>query len=332
MHKAAFILRNKETQDRIYPESVFSRITSQVDVVLEAAADEIESLLPDLEPVEILFSGWGPPKLTDHVLDAMPNLKLVLYGAGSLNGIATEDFWKREIPICSAWQANAVPVAEFTLAQIILSLKQIHGLPQKMRDAKGKAKPDFSNGGGAFEANVSLISLGIIGQLVARLLQNLDVNVLAYDPFCDPQKAEALGVTLVSLEEAFSQSRVVSLHTPWLPETEDMITGDLLRSMPPHGTFINTARGAVVNEPEMIRVLQERPDLTALLDVTHPEPPVPESPLFELPNVFLTPHMAGSQAEECGRMGSYMADELERYLNGEPLLYQVSEEMFHRMA
>jgi phosphoglycerate dehydrogenase-like enzyme len=111
-----------------------------------------------------------------------------------------------------------------------------------------------------------------------------------------------------------------------------MVTGELLRLIPKNGTFLNTARGAVVNEPEMIEVLRERPDLTAILDVTHPEPPVPDSPLYDLENVFLTPHVAGSMAEECGRMGQYMADELQRFLNGEDLQYQVSKSAFQRMA
>lgn len=332
MLNAAFILENNHIQDKIYPEFIMNRIRSKVNVVVEGALEDLDQILPQMEEVDILFSGWGAPALTDEVLDVLPNLKLVLYGAGSLKKICPDDFWKRDIPVCSAWQANAVPVAEFTLAQIILGLKQIHSLPQKMRDAREKISVDESSGCGAFHTNVSLISLGMIGKMVANLLKLLEVNVLAYDPFLDPAEAKELGVTLVSLEEAFSQSRVVSLHTPWLEETEGMITGDLLRSIPRNGTFLNTARGAVVNEEEMIEVLRERPDLTALLDVTYPEPAPSDSPLYDLQNVYLTPHMAGSQAEECGRMGQYMADELDRYLNGEELLYQVSESMFRTMA
>jgi phosphoglycerate dehydrogenase-like enzyme len=111
-----------------------------------------------------------------------------------------------------------------------------------------------------------------------------------------------------------------------------MITGDLLDRIPPGGTFINTARGAVVNEPEMIRVLQKRADLTAVLDVTYPEPPEPDSPLYDLPNVFLTPHIAGSINGECGRMGEYAVDECRRWIAGEPLKYQVSKAAFEKMA
>ena len=114
---------------------------------------------------------------------------------------------------------------------------------------------------------------------------------------------------------------MASLHTPWLPETERLITGAHLASLKPYATFINTARGAIVREDEMIAVLQQRPDLVAVLDVTYPEPPAADSPLYTLPNVIITPHIAGSMQAECRRQGQYMIAELERYLAGQPLKY-----------
>jgi phosphoglycerate dehydrogenase-like enzyme len=126
------------------------------------------------------------------------------------------------------------------------------------------------------------------------------------------------------LEDIFRRADVVSLHTPWLPETEGMITGQHFTLMKPNAAFINTARGAVVRESEMIAVLEQRPDLLAVLDVTYPEPPVPGSPLYTLPNVVLTPHIAGALGPETRRLGEMMLDELQRYLRGEPLRWQVS--------
>ena len=111
-----------------------------------------------------------------------------------------------------------------------------------------------------------------------------------------------------------------------------MITGEMLMSMKENATFINTSRGAIVDEPALHQVLAKRPDLTAVLDVTYPEPPPPDSPLYTLENVVLTPHIAGSLSAECHRMGQYAIDECRRYLNGEPLLYRVTEEMAAKMA
>jgi phosphoglycerate dehydrogenase-like enzyme len=103
-----------------------------------------------------------------------------------------------------------------------------------------------------------------------------------------------------------------------------MIDGRLLAQMNPGAVFLNTARGEVVNEPEMIAVLTRRPDLHAVLDVTAPEPPVPGSPLYTLPNVVLTPHIAGSVGNECLRMGHAMVDEFERYVTGADLVWEIT--------
>jgi phosphoglycerate dehydrogenase-like enzyme len=129
------------------------------------------------------------------------------------------------------------------------------------------------------------------------------------------------------LDEVFRRADVVSLQTPWLKETEGMITGQHFAAMKPGATFINTARGAVVREPEMIAVLQQRPDLFAVMDVTHPEPPAPDSPLYTLPNVVLTPHIAGAMGDECRRMGHYMVEELRRYLQGDDLEWRITRDM-----
>jgi phosphoglycerate dehydrogenase-like enzyme len=117
---------------------------------------------------------------------------------------------------------------------------------------------------------------------------------------------------------------VVSLHAPLLPQTTGLIRREHFAAMKPGSTFINTARGAIVRESEMIDVLHERPDLQAVLDVTEPEPPPPDSPLFKLPNVALTPHIAGTCEREAARLGRAMIDEFHRWRRGEPLRYQVT--------
>jgi phosphoglycerate dehydrogenase-like enzyme len=332
MKKAAIILPPNQ-YDRIYVPGVRASLGEVCDVVVEKIhPSRIPEFADALADVEILFTGWGPPKLDESTLSFFPKLELVLYGAGSLKGCVTDTFWERDIPICSSWVANAVPVAEYSFAQIILGLKQVLRLPGLMRQERGKAFPDHFEVGGAYGTTVSLISMGQIGRMVAERLKSLDVKVLAYDPFCTSETAGELEIELVSLEDAFSRAQVVSLHTPWLKETENMITGDLLNRIPKGGTFINTARGAVVNEPEMIEVLRQRPDLTAVLDVTYPEPPAPDSPLYDLSNVFLTPHIAGSINGECGRMGEYAVEECRRWIAGQPLRYQVSKTAFEKMA
>jgi phosphoglycerate dehydrogenase-like enzyme len=172
----------------------------------------------------------------------------------------------------------------------------------------------------------------MVGRLVRERLRPFDLRVVAYDPFVTPEEAHVLGVDLMSLEDLFASSDVVSLHVPLLPETEGMILGSHLASMKRNATLINTSRGAVVREAEMVEVLGERPDLWAVLDVTHPEPPEPDSRLYNRPNVVLTPHIAGSLGNECRRMGRLVVDELRRYVAGEPLKHEITRERAALMA
>uniref|UniRef100_UPI0024090AAC NAD(P)-dependent oxidoreductase n=1 Tax=Atopococcus tabaci TaxID=269774 RepID=UPI0024090AAC len=106
----------------------------------------------------------------------------------------------------------------------------------------------------------------------------------------------------------------------------------LLHSMKTNAIFINTARGAIVREEELIEVMKKRSDLTAILDVTHPEPPAEDSPLFDLDNVVVTPHIAGSAGSETERLGAFMLEEAKRYVNGKPLEYRIAKESYARMA
>lgn len=264
-------------------------------------------------------------------LDRTPHLKGVFYGAGSIRGLVTDAFWEKDIPIVSAYAANAVPVVHYTLACIILALKNALPISRAYTRARGNPSPKPPNPG-IMNGRVGLISLGMIARQLLPHLQEMGIQVHVYDPFLPPQMARELGVQLMTLDELFASSEVVSLHTPLLPATRGLITGEHLARIPPHGTFINTARGAVVREDEMIAVLQKRPDIQAFLDVTYPEPPEEESPLYDLPNVFLTPHIAGSIGRECWRMGNLIVEELERHFKGEELRWRITREQAETMA
>ncbi len=286
-----------------------------------------------LAKTTVIFSTWGMPTLTPEFLEAAPVLKAVFYAAGSVKGFVTEAAWERDIIISSAWAANGVPVAEYSLASILLSLKRFWHFSRAMRaGASAGINHAETHVPGCYQTKVGLVSLGAVGRATARLLQSFDLVLLAHDPFLPEDQAVELQVALVSLEDLFRECDVISLHAPWIPETEGLITGKLIASMKHGATLINTSRGAVIAEKEMIDVLRERPDLSAVLDVTFPEPAAPDSPLRSLPNVVLTPHIAGSTQRECARMGSWMASESRRFTAGEPLRYRVTQTMLAKMA
>jgi phosphoglycerate dehydrogenase-like enzyme len=278
-----------------------------------------------LQDAEAIFSGWGCSTFSEDLLRAAPHLKVIFYGAGSVKYLVTDAFWARGIQITSAYAANAIPVVEYSLSQILFGLKS--GWQQVLACRKEHQFVRLPIAG-AFGSTVGLVSLGMIGRKMVERLRTFEINIIAYDPYASPLD----GVRLCPLDEIFWQADVVSIHTPWLKETEGLITGAHIRMMKPYSTFINTSRGAVVCEAELIQVLQQRPDLVAVLDVTYPEPPTPDSPLYNLPNVILTPHIAGSVGGECRRMGRYMIDELRRYLAGQPLRYGLTREQVKIMA
>jgi phosphoglycerate dehydrogenase-like enzyme len=310
--------------DRIYDPEMQAAIARRVDVPLAPLTAELYRQFPRAWPdVEIIFAGWGMPVMDEEFLSRFPRLKVIFYGAGSIKNHVTDAFWQSGIRITNAVAANAIPVAEYTCAQIIMGLKMVWQSALAIK--RDLRLPKYGLPPGAYRTTVGLLSLGTIGKIVAERLRGNDLHVVAYDPLIPAQDAARLNVTLLPLDEVFARAQVVSCHTPWLPETERMIRGHHFELLQPQATFINTARGAVVAEDEMIAVLQKRPDLLAILDVTYPDPPVPGSPLFTLPNVILTPHIAGSMGHECRRMGCYMVEELERYLAGQPLRYEVSE-------
>jgi phosphoglycerate dehydrogenase-like enzyme len=278
-----------------------------------------------LQDVAFIFSAWGAPRLDAEFLSAAPRLKVFFYGAGATSGLITQAVWDRGVQVTSAYAANAVPVAEFSLAIILFSLKRGFQNARAVRELQGV--PPYLPLPGAYGSTIGLISLGVIGRHLLTLLRPFDLRVVVCDPFVSADEAKQLGVTLVPLDELFRVSEVVSLHTPLLKETRGMITGDHIGSMKQGATFLNTARGAVVREGEMTAVLARRPDLQAVLDVTDPEPPVKGSPLYTLPNVVVTPHIAGSRDNECRRMGRLMVDELKRYLAGDPMKWAVTPEL-----
>ncbi|MEC3977543.1 hydroxyacid dehydrogenase [Amycolatopsis sp. H20-H5] len=326
----ALLVMEERRRDDVYPREVVREIEaltcSRPPLTREALARDPAALAG----VEVLLSGWGAPVLDADLLRHATHLRAVLVAAGSVHPLTTPGFWAREIPIVSAAAANAVPVAEFTLAQILLGLKQTHRLSRELRERR--AYPADPRVAGAYRSRVGLFGLGEIGRLVAAHLRNFEVEVVATDPVADVAEAADLDMRLVELTELFDTCAVVSLHAPLLPETAGVVNGDLVARLGPGATLINTARGAVVDEPSAVAVLRARPDLTAVLDVTWPEPPSADSPFYSLPNVVLTPHLAGALGAERARLGELVLRELRRLVLGLPLHHAVAPARAHLRA
>src|SRR5258708_1173212 len=290
-----------------------------------AGAARLSRITADLAEAEVILASWGCPVMDARFLESAPRLRLVLYAAGSVRAFVTDEMWKRGIRVSSAYALNAISVAEYTLAAILFSLKQGWRLMREPGGSRAQIP-------GAFGATVGLVSLGAVGRAVCKMLKSHQVRLVAYDPRVSDDEMHHLGVRAGDRAERFRISDVVSLHTPLLPETRGMITGDHIESMRHAATLINTARGAIVREAELVAVLKRRRDLQAVLDVTDPEPPPPESLLLHLPNVVLTPHIAGAIGLQRMRLGNAMVAELRRYVRGEQLRWEATRDQVLHLA
>ena len=280
-----------------------------------------------------VFSTWGMPAFTEEEIKrCLPSLKAVFYGAGSVQFFA-QPFLNCGVKVFSAWAANAVPVAEYTVAQIILANKGFFSSSRIAKTGNRKAAAEnFHAYPGNYTVKIGIIGAGMIGKLVINMLKSYSLEVLVFDPFLPDEKADELKVKKASLETIFRECQVVSNHLANNEQTKGMLDGKLFETMLPYSTFINTGRGAQVVETDLITVLKERPDMTALLDVTFPEPPESDSELYTLPNCILTPHIAGSAGNEVRRMGEYMKAEYENFIQNELCKYEVTAEMLKTMA
>ena len=284
-----------------------------------------------LGDVEVIFATWGMPALSPERLERMPSLKAVFYAAGNVKAFA-QPLIDNNIVLVSAWAVNAVPVAEMALAQVLLSCRGYYRTVRAYHATHDQDQAKSFQRAGVFGETVGLIGMGMIGKRLSSLLRQFSFKIIAHDPYLGDEQARELGVEPVSLVELFRRSYVVSNHIPDLPATKGVLDGSLFQHLREGATFINTGRGAQVVEADLIRVLSERPDVTALLDVTFPEPPAADSALWTLPNVWISPHVGGSVGDEVVRMADCVIEEFVAWESGRPLQYQVTREVLETMG
>lgn len=336
MKKVAAYVGLAHSVERVYSRDTLQTLSGRYDFIADGKTLTKEELLahPDAGAVQYLFSTWGMPHFTnEEIRTGLPAAEAVFYGAGSVQDFARE-FLEEGVAIFSAWAANGVPVAEYTFAQIILAATGFFGrLHVPGSGSVWPNRPDSANWPGNYEIKVGIIGAGMIGKMVIERLHTLEkTEILVFDPFLSEDKAAELGVVKCDLPTLFARCDVISNHLANNPQTVGMLNAALFDTMKPHATFINTGRGAQVVEADMIKALQDVPTRCAVLDVTFPEPPAADSPLYTMPNVYLTPHIAGSLGNEVHRMAEYMAEEALAFDEGRPVRYNVTLKMLETMA
>ena len=320
-------------REELLRDDHMQRLDRAVNLISHAPQRELAELGPALSSVEVLITSWGCSRIDAEALAQMPRLKLIAHLAGSVKGFLDDQVWHNGITVTNAVAANAVPVAEYTLAAIIFANKRVFQLNRfyltrhENRAPWSKEAPDVGNYG----KTVGIVGASHVGQLVMHYLQGFDLKVLLYDPFVAPLASREMGAMKVGLAELLSQSDVVSLHSPLLKDTRNMIGTRELALIKDGATLINTARGGLVDHRALERELVQG-RLHAVLDTTDPEVLPDHSPLYELPNVFLTPHIAGSLGLETQRLADYIVDEVERFSKGAELKHIVRRDQLAHLA
>ncbi|MCF1597231.1 hydroxyacid dehydrogenase [Streptomyces muensis] len=331
----AMFAMSAENVPQVFPPEVLQRLRRSVDIDPALVAEDFTTPDPLLKEAlartEILVTGWGCPRLDTAFLDAAPELRAVLHSAGSVKGLATPELWRRGIAVSSAAVANAVPVAEYTLAMILLAGKDLFAARDRLRAERAFPGWGLVPGIGNHGRRVGVIGASRIGRRVIELLRPFDLRVSLFDPYVDEAGAAELGVCLLDLPELLRTSDVVTIHAPETPETRHLIGPRELSLMPDGAVLINTARGGLLDHDALTAELRAG-RLSAILDVTDPEPLPADSPLYDLPNAFITPHLAGSQGNEVARLGLAVVEEAERLAAGHPLAHGIVPSELEHMA
>ncbi|MFF0268334.1 hydroxyacid dehydrogenase [Kribbella sp. NPDC004536] len=323
---------NDSSRERVLVPSVRKRLEAVATVLPVGPGTSflsdpaVRSALPD---VDVLLTGWGCPRIGPEVLDEAPKLRAILHAAGSVKAIVDPAAFDRGIQVSSAATANAQPVAEFTVAAIVMAGKRAFRLAAQYRLERRKADPHGMPGN--YGATVGLLGASRIAKLVAERLRTFDLDVLISDPYLTAAEAAALGAELVDNDTLFRRSDILSVHAPLLPETVGLVDARLLGLLKDGASLINTARGKIIDSDALLRECTSG-RIDAVLDVTDPEPLPPDSPLLDLPNVFVTPHVAGAVGNEIARLGELAVSELERLTAGQPLEHAISRSELGRLA
>ncbi len=311
---AIFITDRDGFIDRIYKQDVVEKMKGFLNVCETTInSRNLEEFKDTLRETQYIFSTWGMVSLTDEQIDDyFPKLEAIFYAAGSVQSFC-RPYLRRGVRIFTSWVENDIPVWEMTAAQVLLATKGFWRCTGPYKYSNTLKGPLFRNvQKGNKDITVAVLGLGMVGRGVIKFLRETEIKFTVYDPYVSDELIAEYGATRVTLEEAFKESDVVVNAIANRPMNVGMLNYDLFNSMMDDAIFINPGRGAQVVEADLCRALREKPERFALLDVTDPEPVIPDSEINNMDNIIITPHIAGPSGAEYERLGEVMVEEASR--------------------
>jgi len=311
------------------PQYVKEYLAAKGEVIYNSTGHNLTSaeLGEYLEDVDVVIGCWGMPCVNSEALAKANRLKTVAYFGGSVAAIVSPELYAKGIKVLSGNLMFAESVAEGVIAYAMASMRNIPQYSTRLQNGGWHEPEDTSKG--LLDAKVSLIGFGAIPSFLCPMLKPFRCSIRAFDKYAPQEKFDALGVERVdNLEELFRDADIVSVHLPKTAETKDMIDGHLLSLIPDGALFINTARGAVIKENELVAELAKG-RFKAALDVFQQEPLAEDSPLRKMDNVLLMPHMAGPTLDRRPIIARTIIDEAAR---GGESRYEIGEAYAMRMT
>ncbi len=314
-----------------FAETTRARLSEVTEWSQLAERDDSPQLRAEIARADVLVTTWHSPFLRMTMMGTRPRVRLIAHCGGEVKSRMEDEIFDH-ITVTNSAEPMAAPVAEMALALMLTLVRRIPDYAAEMRNGVVRTNEYVSCGETLSGRKVGLIGFGRIGRAFARLIEPLGVELLITDPYCTAANVDTHKGKLVSLEQLLSSCSIVVLAAGLTPETRNLLDQRRLALMPDGAYLINVARGGLVDLEALLAELRKG-RLTVALDVTDPREPLPpDHELRQLPNVVLTPHIAGGGIEMRRAIGAVAVAEVVRFCKGEQLKNVVTREMLARMT
>lgn len=313
----------KELRELLFEPAALERLAALGEFVLVGPDQGI----PD--GLQVVVTTWDSPPLPPE----SPDLRLVAHTGGSIRRIVPRALVASGVVVTQASAQMVPPVAEFALTLSLTLARHVHAYDRAFGRGVGwPVAAERAFGRSLASMRIGVLGASRVGRAYIEMLRALGANdVSVADPYLTPAAAAELGVSLVGLDELFSSSELLAVHAPLTAETRGMVDTRLLALLPDDAIVVNTARAAILEERAVVAEARSG-RLRFGLDVFDLEPLPADHPLRGLPNVLLTPHVAGATRDARRAQGAFAVAEVARFLAGEALLSRVSVEDYDRIA
>ena len=322
--------RNPQSDSFLTPNAMEKlRALGQVDQNPYDRQLEVDEVVELAKDADVLITSWGSCKYFKKDIEKMPNLKMIAHAGGTVATVAAPDVYETNVKVISGNDVFAKSVAEGCLCYILSALRRLEHYMGVMRE--GGFRTNVFENRGLFGKKLGIVGFGTIARHLLNLIRWFDLEVLIYSSHLTDEEAATYGGRTASLEEIFSECDVISIHAANTERTRGMITRELMERMKSDALLVNTARGAVIDEPAMFEMLLAG-RFYAALDVYAEEPPAPDAPIRQCKNALLMPHMGGPTMDMRGVVTTELCKDIARMQKGEPLQYEINAAAAKRMT